>query len=281
MEEESDKRKKERLMIGNCFYFSKIGLCGLDDSTNLNFFLPVLVPSWIEFGFLFYPEREGKPRYATMKWLKEKFIPKFKSTHRFAAHFCSSRCEEVLTNNVDVEFMEQLYSLGFRRIQLNATKMNGFDSSKLKEINAFSNLLKIATKYPQFEFIIQMNDETKALWQPLFVLEEDKRKENISILLDASIGTGLRINSFQPPQSFEKINLLKYGYAGGINPDNVKDIIFEIIEANSNNNKHKFIWLDMESGIRNKVDDSVNVDKILKIIATCEELEEKKKIGFI
>lgn len=289
---EREKNKKERLITARAtspFYLSKIGLCGLDDFTDLNLLDAGAVPSWIEFGFLFYPEREGKARYASWKWLTEQFVPRFRHTHRFAAHFCSTRCEEVLTNKVDEEFMEQIYALGFRRIQLNATKMNGFDSSTLIEMNAFLNLLHVATAYPHFEFIIQMNEETKPIWEPF--LQQKKQQQtvpnNIVVLMDASVGTGRVIQSFTPlweendNNNNEQKSNIKYGYAGGINPENIETIIARVIASCNNRKTKRFIWLDMESGIRNQSNDMVEVGKIIKIIQTCKGLENEKVIGFV
>ena len=44
-----------------------------------------------------------------------------------AAHLCGARVNEVLDGNDD--FVAILYDLGFRRIQINATAVNGVDTS--------------------------------------------------------------------------------------------------------------------------------------------------------
>ena len=77
--------------------------------------------SWIEWGILFRPDLEGTPRYASAKWVQSLVEVNKASGQimRLAAHLCQSRCQEVLEGNS--AFISELKSMGFGRVQINAT----------------------------------------------------------------------------------------------------------------------------------------------------------------
>merc|ERR1712224_1098361 len=99
------------------------------------------------------------------KWVQNlgTIVSKSRSKMKLAAHLCGIRVNEVLSGND--EFLPTLPSLGFQRVQINATAVNGVDTSNLSgSIPALSELM---SKYPQLEFILQKNDETQPLWEGL------------------------------------------------------------------------------------------------------------------
>ena len=156
-----------------------------------------------------------------------------------AGHLCGDRCKEVLVGKAD--FVKKLAKLGFERVQVNATKANGVDSSRLSEmVPAFEASIRAV---PEVEWIIQMNAETKNLWQPLLNLAS--RPSNMSLLYDASCGMGVLAKSFDPPHSS-----VPCGYAGGIGPDNVVDVLTRLSKVT----KSVKVWIDMESSLREKRD---------------------------
>lgn len=99
------------------------------------------------------------------------------------------------------------------------------------------------------QFIVQRNEETSKIWQGLEALEVAvlKAHANISFLFDASVGRGVAIEEFSRPIG-NATDLVKYGYAGGIQPDNVEQIIGKIQALARNTDVG--VWIDMESGIR-------------------------------
>ena len=170
------------------------------------------------------------------------------SKMHLAGHLCGDRCKEVLVG--DVEFVKTLAKLGFERVQVNATKANGVDSSRLSEMaSTFEASIRAV---PEIEWIIQMNTETKNLWQPLLNLS--KHPPNMSLLYDASCGMGVLAKSFDPPHSS-----VPCGYAGGIGPDNVVNVLTRLSKVT----KTVKVWIDMESSLREKRDgvDSFSITK--------------------
>ena len=257
----SPLRKKTRVTT-----LRALGFCGADDSVNPNM-LAVLSHSYpfVEFGVLFRPDKEGQPRYASPKWV-EKLSKASKMSYgrmRLAAHLCGSRVNEVLIG--DDAFLKTLANLGFQRVQINATAVNGVDTSKLKEsVACFS---KVISDHPELEFILQKNDETRPLWEGLLRLENDTAgkagylPKNVSMLVDESKGTGVLASSWPtPPDEYE------IGYAGGIGPSNISKVLQDVLHAGSGRD----IWIDMESSLR-----SIKNDRDVFDLDKCYEVIEK------
>lgn len=84
--------------------------------------------------------------------------------------------------------------------------------------------------------------------------------DKFSTLLDASGGRGIDTELKVLPSDD------KVGYAGGFNPDNVGDKLSFLLR---NVTQGEF-WIDMESGVR--TDDWFDIDKVLKVLHTCQEV---------
>jgi len=233
-----------------------LGFCGVDDSVHPNL-LAILAHSYpaVEFGVLFRPDKEGQPRYATVSWVER--LSRINEM-RLAAHLCGSRVNEVLEGKDD--FLFQLDKWGFQRVQINATAVNGVDTSHLAE--SVPPLISIIRKFPQLEFIIQKNEETRPLWEELL---KAGSPGNVSMLVDESKGTGVAAKSWPSPTGEQEI-----GYAGGIGPSNIHQVLKDVTAAAKG---HAF-WIDMESSLRSVKNgkDVFDLDKCYQIIeAACEE----------
>lgn len=246
-----------------------LGFCGADDSVNPHLLgiYSRLYPL-VEFGVLFRPDKEGEPRYPTAGWVHRlgQVAKKAEGKMKLAAHLCGSRVNEVLAG--DDSFLKTLPSIGFKRVQINATAVNGVDTSNLGEsVNLF---LSVVTKHPELEFILQKNAETKPLWAGLLNLDCEhsgkpgRLPKNVSMLLDESKGTGVLASSWpSPPEEYE------IGYAGGIGPDNISKVLEEVLDAGNG----REIWIDMESSLRSKKNDKdiFDLDKCFEVIeAVCK-----------
>jgi len=71
---------------------------------------------------------------------------------RLAAHLCGRRVNDLLLG--EEEFLSELAAKGFQRVQINATLVNGADTSRLSE--AADALAKVVARYRRLEFIIQV-----------------------------------------------------------------------------------------------------------------------------
>jgi hypothetical protein len=177
-----------------------------------------------------------------------------------AAHLCGTRVNEVLDG--DDSFLSSLYALGFHRVQINATAVNGVDTSDLE--GAVPKLLSLIEKHDNLEFIIQKNGETKPLWHGILELPAGVPK-NVTMLVDESKGTGILASSWpQPPVNYD------IGYAGGIGPSNIKSVLQDVMVAGNG----REIWIDMESSLRTidtNGNDAFDLNKCFQCInAVCE-----------
>jgi phosphoribosylanthranilate isomerase len=243
-----------------------LGFCGADDSVHPNF-LAVISHAFplVEFGVLFRPDKQGQPRYASIEWVEQLSavaarmgVSDGENQMKLAAHLCGTHVNDVLNDKADV-FLSQLTAWSFRRVQINATLVNGVDTSRLAEsVPIVSAMIK---RHPQLEFIIQKNEETRPLWEGLW---EYGLPSNVSMLVDESKGTGVTATSWpSPPADYE------IGYAGGIGPDNIQKILTDVAEAGQG----RAIWIDMESSLRSIKNDKdvFDLDKCYQVIeGACE-----------
>lgn len=252
------------------FSLRKLGLCGADDSISPSI-LGLLCQAYpfVEFGILFRPDKQGEPRYASKQWVEELARVASMSNDRmtFAAHLCGARVNEVLDGNDD--FVATLYDLGFRRVQINATAVNGVDTSNLA--GSVIQLATVIQKHSNLEFILQKNEETKPLWEGLLTNDNVHLcgplgclPGKTSMLLDESKGTGVLPTEWpQPPQDYN------IGYAGGIGPKNIKTVLRKVMDVSGN----KHVWIDMESSLRSNTNgkDVFDLSKcFICIEAVCE-----------
>lgn len=161
---------------------------------------------------------------------------------KLAAHLCGTRVNEVLQG--DDQFVKTCAEWGFHRVQVNATAVNGADTSRLAE--SVPTFLTVIQCHPELEFIIQQNQETQPLWQGLLdASSDDSLPNNVSMLVDESKGTGQYSGSSwpSPPKNYD------VGYAGGIGPHNIRQVLHEVAVAAQGRD----VWIDMESSLRNTV----------------------------
>ena len=175
---------------------SALGFCGADTSVNPRH-LAILSQSYpsVEWGILFRPDKEGQPRYATKKWvqsLAEAFKISQGSSGRLAAHLCGEYVNDLLSADRAMKidnFLTQLYEWGFRRVQVNATAVNGVFTECLSEKSTLQSFLRAVNAHPKLEFIVQKNEETKPLWNNIVDMSE-RQPVNMVFLHDESKGTG-------------------------------------------------------------------------------------------
>jgi hypothetical protein len=238
-----------------------LGFCGADDSVHPNLLgLVAMAYPTVEFGVLFRPDREGQPRYATSQWVDRlSRVARKNPTMKLAAHLCGSRVNEVLRG--DDAFLSSLAGLGFRRVQINATAVNGVDTSRLKEsVPAF---LRVVWNHPDLEFILQKNQETEPLWGGVLRVAPGSMTlpPNLSMLVDESKGTGVLAAAWpSPPEEGYPI-----GYAGGIGPNNIRQVLSDVQKASNGQS----FWIDMESSLRSIKNghDVFDLNKCYEVIA--------------
>lgn len=218
---------------------TRVTISGADDGVNP---ADLAALSWrfpfVEWGILFSAKREGTLRYPSGEWRDGLFdawsVPSGWEM-KLSAHFCGALARTLLSGDGDPLDVAGAH---FRRAQL-----NGFSDADPAEVP------RLAESRSDVEFILQCK-------APLFVQSAAaiaRGCKNVTALYDVSGGTGATPLAW--PASLLDLRL---GYAGGINPDNVLDVLSAIGPVS-----HDF-WIDMESGVR--TDDQFDLAKARKVL---------------
>ena len=198
---------------------------------------------------------------------------------RLCGHLCGDRAVQVL--NGDSTFVKHLIACGFQRVQVNATSINGVDTSAAALMAQVPMLRQVMLETPELEWIVQKNDETTPLLQGLIFSSSPNSSNssssetnvvspsNLSVLNDASMGLGVLIAHFDPPPSVVEVPK-GCGYAGGIGPLNIVEVL-ESIKQVANG---RAVWVDMESSLRRVDSNGVDVFDVDKCLDCCRQTVE-------
>ena len=233
-----------------------LGFCGVDDSADALHLAAVSACwEWVEWGVLFDPGQEGRPRFPSMPWVHR--LCRIRRAHggesmHLSGHLCGEHALRAVRG--DLSQCVWLSEMGFDRIQLNGTAPPEVASGR-----AFLELIA-AARHLGVEWTIQLTGENGAAWLTV-INSTDRatvRDANLSVLLDDSSGRGVEMGAARPPPV-----ALTCGYAGGIGPANVGRILGEVTAAaagtpagaagghmDGTGGATERVWLDMESSLR-------------------------------
>lgn len=207
-----------------------ISFVGIDENTNLEELWNLNCPVTCEFSVLFSDERSVKKfvRYPSYDFCKKFLQNKNVTDKKLSIHLCGSSVERYLSQDKD---MIELCEFA-NRIQLN------FNINNYQDYELLSKRILDVTNLYNHTVILQKNASKNKFLEHFL----NKKPNNCNLLYDSSGGFGRVISTVEAP-------LKEYftGYAGGLNPENVKSIVDLIENSNVNNNKY---YIDMESGIR-------------------------------
>lgn len=266
---------------------SALGFCGADDSVNHRHMILIgKTYPLVEWGILFRPDKEGQPRYATRQWvcrlaqlLKQNVVAHNEEEPpiRLAAHLCGSHVNNLLSSSIDTNcanntdtFLIELYNWGFRRVQVNATAVNGVHTEQLGDESTLQSFLRTMAAHPKLEFIVQKNEETFPFWNSLLQYQQNKGMlpENIVFLHDESKGTGKEAGSWSTDSQFVTTSRKIVGYAGGIKPANVEQVAQDTMNACQESGGKEY-WIDMESGVRSFVKEKGGKEEDIFDLSKC------------
>lgn len=234
-------------MIANKMHYPlRVSFAGIDEHTNLNE-LEALTEYGkeagitVEFGVLLSGRNgeDGNNRYPSIEFIKQLVGRNL----NLSLHLCGKYTSEIMKHGtlegVKELLGEELFD-SFQRIQINVVGRK--------------------TKAPDLSFegkeiIIQTNlsEEHSAIRFNYYYTGEHGK---VVFLSDVSGGRGEQGN-------YQNYGTPWQGYAGGINPDNVLNVIAEINNSLCENQEY---WIDLESGCRE--DDWFNVEKCKDIITS-------------
>lgn len=222
----------------------RVTITGADDRTDAcDLVLLSRRFPFVEWGVLYSTKREGQPRYPRRQWMDELADAARGQNVAIALHYCGGVARAAL----DGELLA-IPMVDARRIQLNGWSGIDDDIAALRRWTRLANV----------EFILQCRSRDM-----LQRAADDARAiGSASVLWDPSGGRG--IGEFGFPVAPQGCRL---GYAGGISPDNVLDVLGAIGPV-----EHPF-WIDMESRVRtDDVLDLAKVERVLSAVAPHVEI---------
>jgi hypothetical protein len=207
-----------------------ITFTGADERTDIHRMAKLAAQYPIEWGILFSPKRQGRenryPAFHHIEWILEN-APSL----RYAAHLCGQDAREVLEHGRSRH--DGLLNHHFTRVQINTTQhVDAAAVSEWAESLHLSVIVQCRGPFPN-----------------------DKRVE---WLFDKSGGRGIEQTIWPQPYFSDR----RYGFAGGLNPENVAKHI-KTMAAGEPNARY---WIDMESGVR----DDKDWFSLTKCRAVCE-----------
>ncbi len=219
-------------------YLHTVTITGADDAVDYArlFDLSAEFP-FVEWAILRSSSRAGAPRYPSEPWIDTVEGLSFENRNtRFAGHLCGELSRSVMAGFDHTIRTERGL---FRRFQL-----NGWSSFRLPG-------LRVAKMFPETEFIAQATHV--GAFEDAEILAG--KLPNLKVLYDPSGGCGLAIDMLSAPSASGA------GYAGGIGPSNVIEIVSELAA------RELPFWIDMESGVR--TDDKLDLGKVRQVLAAC------------
>lgn len=255
--------------------FKRISFTGIDDFTDLSTLSKITeypLPFEVEFGVLFY--KSGKNRCPSFAVRESLYKLKQEKNLNLSAHLCGDIALWFLQE--PNYFCSELQH--YQRIQLNINIFKLLESKQFTEtslISAFDKLFN-SSFYQTKKIITQVNanNQNKAIteflqsfsqWNPLF---------------DCSLGKGVTPTSWPIPLSTAcHLNT----YAGGITPDNIKQVFKEVSMVVNKSAESNFA-LDLESGVRtlftqdDQTFEKFDLYKVHKIISTLSNITSDSTI---
>lgn len=234
------------------FLMKKVTITGIDDGVKHSDILEMTKKyPFVEWGILTSLQKTGSERYPSYEWTKRLFevMPSIKKN--FSLHICGGISIDLVSpyhRRPNWGGFNSLLRENFGRIQIN------MNIRRIKEANfqLFSERIFKLRQFYGVVPIIQHNKSNSELWKYLAVYGVFP-----DILFDSSGGRG-NISQIIPTP----ITGYFCGYAGGLNPDNIVNTLFEL----NGIWKEGVAWIDVETGVRNdknqldleKVDDFLN-----------------------
>lgn len=190
----------------------------------------------VEWGILRSRSQQGNaPRFPAAWWV-QKTLEEAHSRSMLAGHLCGEWARDAISGPFLWAIEHNDEWRRFDRIQLNVTM----------QPSSLDRIRMIARKTAK-TFIVQVPTVKYAVEYLGASHMDELERSRIHFLVDASGGTGKPLTEAQfvaPPAG------LHVGYAGGIGPHNVREVLEKLTALPGDQE----FWIDLESGLRSTVD---------------------------
>lgn len=246
----------------------KVTVTGADEQTSPEVLSDLC--QWypqLELAFLFSNMDKVVPRYPSFSWIVEAcgMLPQ----HQTAIHLCGKQSREMLfgdsPHSTDSAYLLKCIDRSAARVQLNYGVGYSYPANFRAKLISPLNPVKHRTT------ILQGEPETL---ESLGLLDY----RDVQVLFDRSGGRGTLPAAWpQAPKLLtdgEEYMHRPYGYAGGLNPDNISTELPKIAQASGN----RLFWIDVETGVRT-VNDEFSIAKVVDFLEEVEKWQRGEDAG--
>lgn len=226
----------------------RVTITGADDNTSIEDMLALSAEfPFVEWGILASEKREGSARYPSRLWVHRLTSSqgKFNENLILSMHLCGSWARSLFAGKELTGNPPCLFDFG--RIQI-----NGKPHGDLLDVRS---LFVCGSPMDTIGMLRQVIFQTPR--SLVFGMKVSAGGCNVGFLVDDSGGNGT-IREEWPSPYYQYT-----GYAGGIGPDNVVDVVHRI-QAVCN----KPFWIDMEGRVRDE-DNRLSMNKVRKVLELC------------
>lgn len=236
---------------------NKVTITGADDATDITD-LAALSRGYprAEWALLYFPEKMGGPRNPSTQW-RNRFA---ESRRKYpfiqaALHLCGNQIYRDILEDVTLpEFVDELGRYDRVQVNINAREPV-FSDDEIEQIYAF---VQAHAKHVILQFHISTRSAIHNYLEKHPDLIQDGK---VSVLLDASGGRGIAPGRWPSPLRAAG-QPVPMGYAGGIGPNNIKEVAKQIAALVPSGAE---FWLDMESNVR--TDNQLDIPKVAAVLA--------------
>lgn len=240
--------------------FKSVTIAGIDHTISQEELIEISEKyPFVEWGILLSGSRRGEKRYPDFNWIRS-FLDKTKDNSKvnISIHACGSYVREL--KQCKFSFRNLIYNTRVNRIQINC----------LSEQLSKDELFNITHCIPHLEYEIILPTKTFSIVKYVIQEQVDSR---ISVLYDCSGGKGIELDNY----CISSYGKYKLGMAGGINPNNIKQVLADITRYDTYQDEPD--WIDLESGVRDENNNFV-ISKVVDILEEANKyLVEKEYKG--
>lgn len=210
-----------------------VTLTGPDDNTDVDRLIALKRKYSVEFGILFSANQQGNGRYPSLAFIEHLYGRGL----ALSAHICGRYAREIAKDGDSADLRKTPFSLEgmWQRVQINLPSDAKVSNEGIRNF-AYSvgavPILQSRGKFP--------------------------KNQDVNWLYDPSGGTGRESSGW--PDSSD--NRAFCGYAGGIGPQNVEQVVNTLQPLVRSQN----YWIDMETKVR--TDDKFDLDKVESVLET-------------
>lgn len=225
-----------------------VTISGPDDGTAQQDMLDISKEyPFVEWGILLSSRTDARPRYPTPEWI-DGLEEMARQGVLLSGHVCGGWAGRICKGR----FAEPLDRPFFRRTQLNVAQ---FFQKEVRDVALMAGCLP-----RNREYIVQVGH---AIREGLALARDIQQHGHaVSVLYDASGGRGATPEQWPTPEFG-----IKFGYAGGLGPENIAEQLAIITSMGGDAS----IWIDMESRVRTDDGQRLDLDKVRQ----CLEIARK------